>query len=390
MRVIVLGGCGIQGKAALFDLSRNGGVSEVVSADIQPEVLKSLEYVNLKKVKAVRLDVKDRQALVRLMKEGFDVAIDLLPPQFVKPVAEAAIEAGVSLVNTNYGYDLLPLNEKAANSDVSIMPECGLDPGIDLVLYGYGLKHFDELHVLNSYCGGLPEKKACTNPLKYKISWSWDAVLRSQKRDAKFIKNGKVEAIPGEHQHDNEFIHQIDFPGLGQLEAFPNGNAVHFTDLLGVTRSIVETGRYSLRWPGWCGFWKPLKKFGFLADSPVPGLACEVSPHEFMVKHLEPQLQYLADEKDLAVMRNVFIGDKDGKKKKLILDLLIERDLKTGLLGMSLGVSYPACIIAEMIVNGTISKRGVLSPVKDIPTDLFIKGLRERGIAFRETTEQSE
>jgi saccharopine dehydrogenase-like NADP-dependent oxidoreductase len=182
-------------------------------------------------------------------------------------------------------------------------------------------------------------------------------------------------------------IHEIDFPGLGRLEAFPNGNAVFFTDLLGVTKTLTETGRYSLRWPGWCAFWRPLVKLDFLSDEPLSGLPCEITPHQCMVKLMEPQLQYRADEKDLAVMRNIFIGVKNGKKKKITCDLLIERDLKTGLLAMSLGVGYPACIVAQMIGKGEIEKRGVLSPATDIPYEAFVKGLMERGIKIDEKAE---
>ena len=85
-------------------------------------------------------------------------------------------------------------------------------------------------------------------------------------------------------------------------------------------------------------------------------------------------------------MQNIFIGTKDGKKKKLTINVLIERDLTTGLMGMSLGVSYPACIAAEMIATGEIDKKGILSPVRDMPVDLFLKRLQRRGIKIEELT----
>jgi len=279
------------------------------------------------------------------------------------------------------------LHEAAVQKGLSMMPECGLDPGIDLVIYGHGVREFDEIHVLNSYCGGFPDRKACDNPLNYKISWNWDAVLMSQKREAVFLKDGKKVTLSPAQQHDNEMIHEIDFPGLGRLEAFPNGNAVFFTDLLGVTKTLKETGRYSLRWPGWCAFWRPLVKLNFLSDEPLPGLPCEISPHQWMVKMMGPQLQYKENEKDLAVMRNVFAGVKDGQKKKMTCDLLIERDLKTGLFAMSLGVGYAASMVAQMIGRGEIQKRGILSPVTDIPYEPFTKGLMKRGIRIEEKIE---
>ena len=100
-------------------------------------------------------------------------------------------------------------------------------------------------------------------------------------------------------------------------------------------------------------------------------------------------MQYKNDEKDLAVMLNGFEGVKDGKRILMTCSLLIERDLTTGLMAMSMGVAYPACIVAEMIVNGEIDKRGVLSPATDVPCDSFIDQLKKRGIKINETIEQS-
>ncbi|MBI5592293.1 MAG: saccharopine dehydrogenase NADP-binding domain-containing protein [Deltaproteobacteria bacterium] len=388
MNVLVLGGCGIQGKGALYDLSRNPSMDRIICADLDPERIHSASYIQHDRIIPARLNAQDKTAMVSLMKQDVDVVIDLLPSQFVRSVAEAAIEAGVSVVNTNYGYDVLDLHETARRRGIAIMPECGLDPGIDLVIYGYGLRQFDELHTLNSYCGGIPEKKACTNPLNYKISWNWDMVLKTQKRSSSLIKDHRQIDIPAEDQHDNPFIHEIEFPGLGRLEAFPNGNAVRFSDLLGVRQTIRETGRYTLRWPGWCNFWSPLKKLGFLCDDPVPGLPCAITPHQFLTQMLEPRLQYQDDEKDLAVMQNVFTGIKNGKRKTLIFNVLIERDLNTGLMGMAIGVSYPACIVAEMIATGVIPGKGVLSPIRDIPSDPFLSQLQNRGIVIEKIVQE--
>ena len=52
----------------------------------------------------------------------------------------------------------------------------------------------------------------------------------------------------------------------------------------------------------------------------------------------------------------------------------------TGLMAMSMGVAYPACIAAEMIVKGEITRKGVLSPATDMPCDLFMDQLKKRGI----------
>jgi len=388
MKVLVLGGCGSQGRAALYDLARNVSVDHITCADIQPDRVDSFDFVEKAKIDIVRIDANDSNALASEMDEKVDVVIDFLPPQFIRTVAEAAIKSGVHLVNTNYAYDILDLDQAAKEKGIAIIPECGLDPGIDLVLYNYSLRHFDQVFKLNSYCGGIPEKAACDNPLKYKISWNIRAVLQSQKRDATLIADSEVIHIPAKDQHDNAFIHHIEFPGLGTLEAIPNGNAVHYAKLLKIADTLCETGRYALRWPGWCAFWDPLKKLGFLSDAPIEGLPYEVSPLEIIAKLLEPQLQYDDSEKDLSVMLHRVEGVREGRQQILTCSLLIERDLMTGLMAMSMGVAYPACIAAEMIVRGDITRKGVLSPATDVPCDLFMEQLNMRGIKVNETIEQ--
>jgi lysine 6-dehydrogenase len=388
MKVLVLGGCGFQGRAALYDLSRNASVDHVTCADIQPELLHSFDFLDRTKIQILRIDANDSNALASKMDEKFDVVLDFLPPQCIRTVAEAAIKSGVHLVNTNYAEDILDLDHAAKEKGIAIIPECGLDPGIDLVLYKYSLRHFDQVSKLNSYCGGIPEKAACDNPLKYKISWNIRALLKSQKRDAALIADSELIYIPAKDQHENAFIHHIEFPGLGTLEAIPNGNAVYYARLLKIADKLCETGRYALRWPGWSAFWNPMKKLGFLSDVPIQKLPYEVSPFEMVAKLLEPQLQYKDSEKDLCVMLNKVEGVREGQQQILTCSLLIERDLMTGLMAMSMGVAYPACIAAEMIVRGDITKKGVLSPVTDVPCDLFMEQLKQRGIKANETIEQ--
>ena len=134
MKVLVLGGCGSQGRAALYDLSRNASVDQITCADIEPERVHSFDFIDKAKIQIARIDANDPNALASKMDEKFDVVLDFLPPQCIRTVAEAAIKSGVNLVNTNYAYDILDLDQAAKKKGITIIPECGLDPGIDLII----------------------------------------------------------------------------------------------------------------------------------------------------------------------------------------------------------------------------------------------------------------
>jgi saccharopine dehydrogenase-like NADP-dependent oxidoreductase len=106
-----------------------------------------------------------------------------------------------------------------------------------------------------------------------------------------------------------------------------------------------------------------------------------------MVKLLEPRLQYLDSEKDVVAMYNFFAGIKDGRSKTLKTSMVIERELESGLYGMSLGVGFPASIVAQMIASGEIKQTGVLNPALHIPYGVFMAALAERGIVVTEEVE---
>ena len=383
MKIVVFGGLGSQGKGALQDLSQSADVDEIICADANLEGWADFAAaVDTTKISPVKIDASAKGSLVALLKQNVDAAIDLLPLKFMVNAFEAAIESQVPLVSTNYAHPLRHLHQQAVEAGIGLMPECGFDPGIDLVLFGYGVKQFDQVTTLQSYCGGFPEKSACNNPLNYKVTWNWDMVLQSSKRDSVFIQDGVKKVIPAAEQHNKENISHINFPGLGELEAIPNGDAAVYMDILGIAGTIVETTRYALRWPGWSDFWRPLKQLGFLSDDPLQFSDCKVSPHQFLTTLIGPQIQYEDTEKDIVAMQNIFEGTKDGKRKRLTMNLLIERDLDSGLFAMNRGVGYPASIVAQMLAKGEITGKGLLSPAVDISAKRFMAELSARGITI--------
>ncbi|TJV33724.1 MAG: saccharopine dehydrogenase family protein, partial [Mesorhizobium sp.] len=167
---------------------------------------------------------------------GVDAAIDLLPQPLMREAVQAAIATRTPLVTTNYGKTIADLAPAAEAAGVSIMTECGLDPGIDLVLYARAARQFDAITAIDSYCGGIPEPKAMAKPLCYKVSWNFDMVLMSQNRDSVLVEDGQRVDVPAGRQHDNPFIHQIEVEGLGRLEAFPNGDAPHYAGMLAAAK----------------------------------------------------------------------------------------------------------------------------------------------------------
>ena len=383
MRALVLG-YGMQGRAVVHDLVAATDVASVVCADADlSRATAELDSLQSPKTEARALDAADPAALVAMLADGYDVVVDTLPRQFVRTVADAAIAAGVPVVNTNYDDDLRDLDGPAEVAGVAILPEMGLDPGIDLMMAAEAVRRFHSVTHLRSYGSGIPAPGDDNNTLRYRISWTWEGVLDSYTRPARIVRDGEVVEIPGANVFDEDQGHTVEVEPFGLLEAAPNGDAAKYASRFGIADTAVEVGRYTLRWPGHAAVWRQLSALGFLETEPVSQLG-DVTPRDFMVAHLGPRLQYAADQRDAVILR-VEAEGAGGPADGLKMDLIDFRDLETGLFAMNRTVGFAASIAAQMIATGAIAGHGLLSPITDVPWPTFVSELERRGITIVES-----
>ncbi len=381
MTYLILGG-GRQGRAAIYALRELDPDATLVVCDLDTEAAKAFaNRAGIPTPMFVQLDAADSAEVARWM-ERADVVLDLLPIAFTEKMGELAVEAGTPCVNTFYPGSISQLHEKALDRGVTILPEMGMDPGIDLVMAHRLCEELDSVTELISYGAGIPEREACDNILNYKISWIWSGVLDSYIRPAHLLTDGRKLTLSPDAVFLPDNLHPVSLPGLGELEAIPNGNALAYIDVLDLDRDNLQTmGRYSLRWPGHAAHILTWHRLGFLEKTVNPVLG--ISPFDFMVRHFEPRLQYRDNERDLGIVVVKATGLKEGKKVT-IRDILIDRrDLKTGLYAMNRMVGFSAAITARMIVQGEITAKGVLSPARDVPVTSFLDALSGFGIEIK-------
>jgi saccharopine dehydrogenase-like NADP-dependent oxidoreductase len=385
---ILLLGVGLQGRAALYDLVRSEEVERVFAADADQAGLAAyVEQLGSDKVTPLALDAGDPEQLAAAM-AGADAVIELLPPAFHALTARAAVEAGVHWVNASYPTpEMEALDEQAKAAGVALLPECGLDPGIDLLLAAQALRELDQVHEFYSYGSGIPEPAAADNPVAYKISWTFDGVLRGYRRPGRLVTGGKVTPFSDREQFEPRNVHRMDVAGLGGLEAYPNGDVVPYLEALGILGSVQEAARYTARWPGHAAFWKKLVDLGFLDDEPIEVEGAQVSPLAFVRELLAPQLQYADDERDVAFLRVEASGLKDGEPRRVVYEVVDYRDLESGLLAMQRTVGFTASIATQMLVRGDIDATGLLSPLTDVPADLILEELEARGVHVRRSVQ---
>ncbi len=387
MKVLLLG-VGLQGKVALHDLVQSEKVTEIITADYD---IKSLQdYVKTRKYSKVEtefFDASKQENIDKLIGQNPDVVIDLLPVNYMDSVAKTAVKHSINLVNTFYlSHAIKELDKKAKNNGIAVLPEFGMDPGIDLVLMGEAMRGLENVEVINSYGAGIPELEAANNPLKYKVTWTFEGVLRSYFRAGRIIKDGKVIEIKENDMFNPKHIHEMDIESIGKLEAIPNGDALKYLKSIGIEeqsekfKQIKHMGRYSMRWPGHCEFWKKMVDLHLLDNELVDIDGVKINRKRYLAKVIEPHIQLEPEERDLAILLIELVGLKDGKKTRAIYQVIDKRDLKTGFTAMSRTVGFTASIGAQMLGTNQITKKGLLSPVNDIPFDFFKKELEKRNI----------
>jgi lysine 6-dehydrogenase len=380
MKILLLG-VGLQGKAALYDLAHSPEVSRVIAVDQDYSGLaRFVDSLDTDKIEAATVSADDLPGISRRMQE-VDAVIALLPTSYNPAMARLAVENGIHFINSSYTpIEFVEIGRLAEEKGVSILPEFGFDPGIDLVLAGQAVRELDEVEVYYSYGSGVPEPEAAHNPLKYKISWSFRGVLNAYRRPGRVVRDGEVVDVPGRDIFAPHNVHRVEFPRWGAMEAYPNGDVVSFLDLLGIRSTVREAGRFATRWPGHSAFWYTLSQLGFLDQTPLRVGQSEVIPREFVACLLEPQLQYSDQERDLALIQIDVRGRKDGARRRVVYTVAGLRDLQSGLMAMTRMVGFTTSIGAQMILRGDISRRGLLSPLKDVPFQPFLKELEKRGI----------
>lgn len=362
MKVLVLG-VGKMGYGLLKDLDAQPDVSEIVAADVDLERAKyHAEKVGGEKISVRRADVTDRESIVKLMRQGFDVVTSCLPRPFCDPAASAAIEAGVGYADVAASFStIFNLDAAARAAGVTVVPHIGLDIGIDRVLCGVGARKLDKPEGFHVWCGGFPQRgtPGYENPLRYKISWYWPYAVSTNLGVSKILKDGKIVEIP--HLSDPE---ETSFPEpIGRCEAFTTGGLLDVIEYLGL-EGVKDAWAKTVRWPGHCETWRKLIDLHLLEREPLNVKGIKVSPLDVFIALGKKTLQYDPGEGDAICQRVEVVGEKDGQSAAYIYEFIDLADLENDISAMARTTAFPCSIVAQMIAKGEFGIAGVVHPVE--------------------------
>jgi lysine 6-dehydrogenase len=336
-----------------------------------------VENINKNNVIGIQVDANKYKDLVKTMKR-FNVVVGALPGEIGYKSTRAAIDAHVDFVDVSYmPENPLTLGKEAAEAGITVVPDCGVAPGVSNLLVGHAVSELDKAKNIKIMVGGLPEKPI--PPLGYTITWSTEGLLDEYARKAKIVKDGnliEVEALTG--------LEDVEFPGIGMLEAF-------YTDglrtLIDTMKNIDTMCEKTLRYKGHVSKIQLLKALGFLDEIPVEIGNAHFAPRELTAKLLEERLKK-PEIPDLLAMKVEVIGIKNGDEISFIYHLLDRNRENTTAMARTTG--YPTSILTQLVAQGFIQEKGVL-PLEILGADEDIYNkilgeLKKRQITIREDT----
>ncbi len=376
MRMLVLGG-GMMGRAAVYDMVRQNDVEEVIVADVDRAVAEdAARFAGSERVLPQVLDVTDRDAVLGAM-ETVDAVLSAVSYRFNLELARLAIEAGVHFCdlggNNTVVEGELALSRDAEEKGITLIPDCGLAPGMVSLLAMAGMNQLDTTDRVRLRVGGLPVHPE--PPLDYTIVFSVHGLINEYIEPCLAIRDGKTVTIDPLTE-----VEEIEFPEpLGILEAFhtSGGSSTLPTTLLGKVRDLDYK---TIRYPGHVAKMKAMLEIGLASEVPVNVGAVSVAPRRILETCLEKNLS--GDDDDLVVLRVTIEGTKDGDHAVAVYEMIDYADSKTGLSAMMRGTSFPASIITLMMARGE-TPAGAIPQELAVDSERFIEEFLKRDMPLK-------
>ncbi len=376
-------GAGIIGEAIIYDLLENTSDSSIYVYEANET---RIQYINNRfksnslHVKPFKLDmsvsVEKSELYHEFIKNNINIAFGAIDYKFNEYLTDLCITTGTHFLDLGGNPEVVRkqklMNDRAKEKEVTIIPDCGLAPGMVNIVAVHVMNEFDKLDSCHIRVGGLPQ-----NPhtiLNYQQVFSIRGLTNEYLEDAFVIRDGKIQTVPSLTE-----VEELYFPKpFGRLEAFQtSGGTSNLPELY--AGKINELTYKTIRYPGHVQFIQFLKEFGFLSSKPTD--ICD-NPRELTEYLLQYHLP--KGEPDVVLARITVCGEKDNKFLQKIYTLIDKYDDKTKLSSMARTTAFPISILGIMIANGDISKKGVVAGEEVAPKMQFMNELAKRNIIFNE------
>ncbi len=380
MRFLVIG-AGKQGSACAFDLLRRPATEKVVLADRNLDHVPAfLDPWKGGKLELLKLDLREPRAVAAACAQARSV-LSAAPYYFNLDLAREAVKAGAHFAdlggNTEIVFKQKALHDEAVKRKVSVVPDCGLAPGMVNILAAEGIRRLDETDSVKIFVGGLPQKPE--PPLNYMVVYSLEGTFDYYTSPSWVLRDGKRAQVDALSE-----IEHVVFPDpIGKLEAFHTGGGI--STLPFTWEGKVRTMEYkTLRYPGHVAVMKPIRELGLLGTDPVEVGGARIAPRDAFIAIVSPKLTKPQGRDLVALMVDVR-GRKGGRPAATRWQMVDRYDEQHHVTAMMRTTGYSLAVTGLLQLDGRITATGVRTPDECVPAGAYLGELAKVGIAIEET-----
>jgi saccharopine dehydrogenase (NAD+, L-glutamate forming) len=392
------------------------------------------------KITAASLDIfnqKDREDAIK----SADIVVSMLPARFHIEVAKDCLKFDKNMVTASYvSDDMEALDEEVKAKGLTFMNEIGVDPGIDHMSAMQVIDRIKnqggQIIMFESFTGGLVAPESDDNLWRYKFTWNpRNVVVAGQGGAAKFIQENKYKYIP--YQRLFRRTEFLKVPKFGKFEGIANRDSLKYREIYGL-ENIPTLYRGTLRRVGFSKAWNVFVQLGmtddtytidntktmsyrefvnsFLPYSPTDSVELKLrhslkidqddliweklleldlfnpnktigfdkaTPAQALQKILEDQWTLKPEDKDMIVMYHKFGYELNGDKHQIDSTMVSIGEDQT-YTAMAKTVGLPVGMATLKILNGEITRKGVLRPIYPDVYNPILKDLEGYDINFKE------
>ena len=380
MRIVVLGGAGIIGKAIVRDLASDPAVREIVVADLDLEGAQRNAAASgrTQGVSAAKIDVTDRAALVALLK-GAGAAINSVQYYFNLPIMEACLAARVPYLDLGglFHTTRKQLEMDAAFRKAGLLAILGLGscPGIANVQARAVADRFDTVESIHIFNGSTPDL-GDSLAWAYSIQTIFDEITLPPVvyRDGAFSETAAL----GEEE-----LYRFQEP-IGVSKVHLSLHSEVATLPLTYASKGIRDCFFKISFFGYSE--KALRQLQFLAQlglastEPVAVKGGSVRPRDVLVEVMKrgPQIERKGSLGFKDIVTEVR-GTQGGRPVVGKVETTAHPHQEWGVSGGTLLVAAPPAIVARWLASGSVQETGVLPPERAVDAARFFRDLEARG-----------
>ena len=350
-------GCGMIGRVMALDISKR---HDLYLSDLDKSALKKVKTLD-PTIKTKCFNVNDSERLKSFLKPA-DIVLLAVPGHMGYKLLKRVIEFKKNIVDISFSPEnILSLDKKAKDNNVTVIFDAGLAPGIPNFLLG-NINAKENVKSFKYFVGGLP--KYPKPPYNYKAPFSPIDVVEEYTRPARIMKNGEVITKPALTE-----IEEKVYQNTGILEGF---NTDGLRSILLTMKHIPNMVEKTLRFPGHAKLISRELESGKI----IPG-------DKKNLQRLFKIWRLLPNELEFTIL-DVIIETEIRTHNYFLFD---ETNLKENTSSMARTTGYTASATIDLLDQNIFVEKGVFPPElvgsKSKVVDYLVNFLRQRGIILK-------